>query len=142
MPTHLCDFAWQWDPTPRLARLHYHEADADKQIYLGDNEGTFLGRNYYPTSWFPFRAAYEYQFPFRRHRGSCSYVMLDGHAKAMRIPTSWAANDAQFEADVLSQFEKCTGLKESEWDYNGHGHLCFWNRYGVGIAYTQVDWRW
>ncbi len=118
---------------PRNAVLANHHGALDKQILLGGAEVNFLN-----ATWFgygdadSFKMVYNHQFPFDRHKGFCMYIMLDGHAKAMRVPSSDADDATAFKSQVLSQFEECDG----EQDNLGNPlplHVCFWNRYKRGL---------
>ena len=136
---HLCDLGWNNDPTPINATLTISQGTEDKQVLLGDSEGNYLNACYFGTSLGDFRMMYDYQFPWRRHRGTLSYVMLDGHGKAMKVPTSMAADDVAYKAAITSQFETCSGRTSQglNWEAGWGPHVCFWNRYTCGFGISR-----
>jgi prepilin-type processing-associated H-X9-DG protein len=129
MSMHLCDLFWTTH-APFAAVLSNHDGFFDTQVLVGESEsnsilGYWFGSGPGSDAW-SFRGSYVRQFPFERHKGFCTYAMLDGHAKVMRVPASDAGDDAKFEAEIRSQFEECDGpTQESELS----PHVCFWNRY-------------
>ena len=135
LPLSMCDLGWGNDPTPRNARLSSSAGCEDKQILLGECEGNYIHGGWFGGDAASFKWIYEYQFPWHRHEGRISYTMLDGHAKAMIVPTSNASSDSDYMADIVSKFETCNGgtkagpTEESHWGK----HLCFWNRYKCGL---------
>ena len=131
LPMQLCDLFWGGSHTPYAAVLANHEGMLDKQVLLGESESNFINAAWFSS--FTFRASYEDQFPFDRHKGFCMYIMLDGHAKAMRVPSSDAADDAQFESEIRAQFEKCSEEHLIFWSLSDGWHVCFWNRYKRGL---------
>ena len=137
---HMTDLGWNNDPTPRSAMLRANEGVEDKQVLFGECEGNYISGSWFGWGLDSFKWVYEYQFPWRRHNGVISYVMLDGHAKAMKVPSSMASGDSDYKAAILDQFQKCSGrtslgpTPESSWDVEGHGHVCFWNRYSNGLG--------
>jgi hypothetical protein len=131
LPMNLCDLFWQ-DHTPQAAVLANHEGYFDRQILLGESEcnciiGSWFGSGPGSDPW-SFRGSYMRQFPFDRHKGYCTYVMLDGRAKVMRVPASDAVNDTQFETEIRAQFEECDG------EHFMSVHVCFWNKYRRGLT--------
>jgi prepilin-type N-terminal cleavage/methylation domain-containing protein/prepilin-type processing-associated H-X9-DG protein len=132
LPLHMCDLGWGSDPTPINARLDANVGCEDKQILLGGCEGTYIHHNWFGDQ----KWVYEYEFPWRRHNGQVSYAMLDGHWKAMRPPTSSATDNAEYMADVTSQFQTCNGRTSlgPTFESKGGAHVCFWNRYTCGTA--------
>jgi len=133
LPMNLYDLFWQ-DHTPHAAVLANHADHLDTQILLGESEVNFIS-----GWWFgwgdasSFRMTYIEQFPFGRHGGFCTYAMLDGRAKAMRVPASEALYSAQFETDIRAQFETCS-VENSGLGDGTTPHVCFWNRYKRGLA--------
>ena len=127
----MCELFWG-SHNPGVACLSVHQGVEHAQILLGESE-----RNFIQGGWFgwgdaaSFKMTYEHQFPFRRHNGKCSYVMLDGHAQSMLVPTSNEADATKFESDIRSQFQTCT--RET---FDDHPHVCFWNSYKVGLWLT------
>ena len=122
--------------TPVAAVLANHEGMLDKQVLLGESESDFISADYFGRggrtghNWFI--GAYLNQFPFARHEGFCTYLMLDGHAKAMRVPSSDAVDGTQFESEIRAQFEKCS-QESLPWNPPDSWHVCFWNRYKRGL---------
>ena len=120
------------DHEPVRARITSHRGLMDTQILLGESEANFI-----QGSWFgwggdtSFRTVYEQQFPLDRHKGKCVYVMLDGHAKAMVVPSSKQSSPADFRAEISAQLERCDAEQFSA------EHVCFWNRYARGLAITN-----
>ena len=154
-PDYWCSYAFPmmlWNIGLRVGqrpRLANHEGATDKQIMLGDAEGNFLQGQYmgraYSDGQYAFRGCYENQFPFRRHNGKCAYVMLDGHAQSMVVPVSYAADSAEFQDQIVDQFELCDGeTLAPQYDDGagnfawGHKHVCFWNRYGRGLFMSDI----
>ncbi len=125
------------------ARLAIHLGYEDKQILLGDSECNFIGGSWFaegsggPEDDWSFRGCYENQFPFRRHNGKCSYVMLDGHAQTMFVPSSNEADAAEFMDDIKSQFQNC---EVENFGNPQELHVCFWNSHKVGLAVTPAPW--
>jgi prepilin-type N-terminal cleavage/methylation domain-containing protein/prepilin-type processing-associated H-X9-DG protein len=143
LPMHLSDLGWDSVSTPMRAALPVHSGCEDKQILLGDCEGNYISGHWFGWGIDSFKWVYEYQFPWRRHNGRLAYVMLDGHSRSMIVPSSNATDDAKYKQAITSQFEKCDGITalgpteesiSAAWDFEGHGHLCFWNRYKLGIG--------
>ena len=138
LPINLCDLFWM-DHTPHAAVLANHEGFFDKQILLGESEcNCIMGSWFAPgggSGPWSFRGSYVRQFPFGRHKGFCTYAMLDGRAKVMKVPTSDAADDSQFRAEIQAQFEHCDG------EHFRYRHPCFWNRYrrGLGASNPYAD---
>ncbi len=134
LPMNLCDLFWI-DHTPRAAVLANHEGMLDKQVLLGESEVNYINARWFGRGdAYSFRLTYTQQFPLDRHEGFCTYVMLDGHAKAMRVPSSDAVDTAQFGSEIRAQFETC----DVERDGSRGGdllppHPCFWNRYKRGL---------
>jgi prepilin-type N-terminal cleavage/methylation domain-containing protein/prepilin-type processing-associated H-X9-DG protein len=137
---HMTDLGWDNNPNPNAARLASNVGCEDKQVLLGECEGNYISGSWFGWGLDSFKWVYEYQFPWRRHDGRISYVMLDGHAKAMIVPSSTASDDSEYQSAIVSGFEKCHGgtqagpTAESAWDWAGHGHVCFWNRYKCGLG--------
>jgi len=131
----LCDLYWS-SQTPHATVLANHVDHLDTQVLLGESECNFISGWWFATgpgtgAW-SFRGSYERQFPLRRHGGFCMYAMLDGRAKAMRVPASDAADPAQFEAEIRAQFGVCDAeLSGSQ------SHVCFWSRYRRGLATSE-----
>jgi len=125
---------------PRRQILAVYRDVEDKQILLSESEG-----NYTSGIWFSgmgsgnaesFMFCYKQQFPIDRHRGTCSYVMLDGHAKSMLPPNSTVADATEFRTQILDQFGTCdgeVGIGRHPGDSKSQTHVCFWNRYERGI---------
>ncbi len=134
LPFNVCDLFWGGDHTPHAAVLANHDGFFDKQILLGESESNFVHGSWFAPgggsdAW-SFRGSYVRQFPFERHKGFCTYAMLDGRAKVMRVPMSDAVDDAVFETEIQAQLENCDG------EHLGSPqtcHVCFWNRYKRGI---------
>jgi prepilin-type N-terminal cleavage/methylation domain-containing protein/prepilin-type processing-associated H-X9-DG protein len=133
-----------WDThVPLAANLANHRDWEDKQVLLGESECNFIsgwwfagGSGDEQDDW-SFKGSYLNQFPFRRHKGKCAYVMLDGHARSMLVPTSDAADSTTFKAEIESQFRTCTV------EMSGSSpHVCFWKRYECGLSATPVTWAW
>jgi hypothetical protein len=128
----LCDLYWFEHP-PRATVLANLAGSFETQIMIGESECNFLNR-----LWFgrddtdSFRPAYVQQYPFDRHGGFCLYAMLDGQAKAMRVPVSDAQDSTQFEAEIRAQFETCDVEVAGD-----QQHMCFWNRYQRGLGMTN-----
>jgi len=135
---HLCD-PWA---APVASKLSTNYDVAEKQIFIGENEGDYLcGKYSQVRTPGDLMFSHEYQFPFRRHLGSCCYAMLDGHAQAMKVPSCWSTDLDEYWDSITAQLETCTGLAESKWNpLAGSGHVCFYNRYGVGLAINEVDY--
>jgi len=120
------------DHEPVRARIAAHRGLMDTQILLGESEANFI-----QGSWFgwgddaSFMEVYLDQFPFRRHRGKCPYVMLDGHAIGAVLPVSKKKPAKEFRKEISDQFEKCDGEQFAA------EHVCFWNRYATGLAVTD-----
>ena len=123
---------------PLAANLVNHQGYEEKQVLIGESECNFLS-----GWWFgwndaeSFKMTYNQQFPFSRHGGKCAYVMLDGHATAMIVPSSSELDPAKFRTDIQAQLRKCT-VEPS----GSEKHVCFWNRYEVGLWVTPVTWGW
>ncbi len=134
MPMNLCDLFWGGDHTPYLAVLANHEDMLDKQVLLGESECNFI-----EGYWFgwgdagSFMMTYQDQFPFGRHKGFCTYAMLDGHAKVMRVPSSDEKDADAFRTDIQSQFDTCD-IEKSLLGGPDDPHVCFWHRYRRGVA--------
>jgi len=129
------------DHTPRASALATHAGNEDKQILLGDSECNWL-----QAEWFgwgdndSYKMAYLDQFPFRRHGGSCAYVLLDGSAHAMLVPTSDAVDSAKFRGDIYRQLQTCP-VETFNWGLKGIApHVCFWNRYEKGLQISEARW--
>ena len=136
LPLKMCDLGWGSDPTPKAALLSNNEGCEDKQILFGECEGNYIHHAWFGWGVDSFKWVYEYEYPWRRHNGVISYTMLDGHAKAMRVPTSLEAEDAAYMSAITSQFEQCNGRTAlgPTGESNTGDHLCFWNRYRRGTA--------
>jgi len=137
----LCDLFWV-DHTAVAARMTSHQGFEDKQILIGDSDCNFM-----TSSWFgwgdstSFKMTFEQQFPGKRHGRKCSYVMLDGHAKAMLVPVSYQETDTDaFEQEIRGQFETCDGDRKPT-GAEMPAHVCFWNRYQRGLD-VSVFGRW
>jgi prepilin-type N-terminal cleavage/methylation domain-containing protein/prepilin-type processing-associated H-X9-DG protein len=122
------------------ANLVNHRGYEDKQILLGESECNtifdfFGGDGNNPSA---FKLGYNRSFPFKRHNGRCTYTMLDGHALAMRIPSSHKADAAAFERDIRSQLGTC----DAYLPWSSITHVCFWDKYGVDIWVTPITWSW
>jgi prepilin-type N-terminal cleavage/methylation domain-containing protein/prepilin-type processing-associated H-X9-DG protein len=138
----LCDLYWTQgpgiDPHRQIAgNLANHQGYEDKQIMIGESECNFISGEWFSSgagdgAW-TFRGSYRRQFPYDRHNGRCTYVMLDGHGQAMLVPMSTESDSAKFETAIRSQLETCTGEALSPTTK----HVCFWNRYGVGLAVSD-----
>jgi len=135
LPLYMCDLGWNSDPTPKNARLSSNAGCEDKQILLGECEGNYISAGWFGWGVASFKWVYEYEFPWRRHDGLISYVMLDGHAKAMRVPISFETTDSGYMSAIESQFEECDGgTKAGPTSESKMGpHVCFWNRYTCGL---------
>jgi len=137
---HMTDLGWESDPNPYHARLSANAGCEDKQVLLGECEGNYISGCWFGWGTDSFKWVYEYQFPWRRHEGRISYVMLDGHAQHMIVPTSTASEDSDYKADIVAGFQDCDAstklgpAPESTWNFEGHGHVCFWNRYKCGLG--------
>jgi len=132
------DLFWDGDHSPGAARMSAHIGNEDKQILLGDSDCNWIGGSWFAGgtgdgAW-SFRGSYENQFPYRRHEAKCSYVMLDGHAKTMIVPSSQETDATQFEDEIRSQFENC-GVENFNND-----HVCFYIRYKLGLAMSIKPW--
>jgi prepilin-type N-terminal cleavage/methylation domain-containing protein/prepilin-type processing-associated H-X9-DG protein len=124
------------------ANLVNHRGYEDKQILVGESDVNFISRVWFPSgtgdgAW-SFKGGYSRMFPFKRHNGQCIYTMLDGHAKAMKVPSSDKADAAAFESDIRSQFKTCDAYLPP----TATPHVCFWDRYGVALWITRVTWNW
>jgi prepilin-type N-terminal cleavage/methylation domain-containing protein len=126
------DLFWD-DPNHRAfsANLANHQERMDKQIMLGDNDSNYLQGSWFGWNDAPsFKKVYTEQFPFYRHAARCSYVMLDGHSLALRVPMSSELDPEKFRTSIQSQLRKCTE--------EGFGdlvlHVCFYTTYQVGLA--------
>jgi prepilin-type N-terminal cleavage/methylation domain-containing protein/prepilin-type processing-associated H-X9-DG protein len=128
-----------WETHNALAaNLVNHVGFEDKQILLGESESNFISGWWFGWNDAPsFKTTYIEQFPFDRHRGRCSYAMLDGHAQAMLVPTSSSVDPNSFRTGIRSQFRTCT--VESD---GSNPHVCFWQRYEVGLWASQYQVRW
>jgi len=136
----LCDLFWV-DHTPRAARLVSHCGVEDKQILIGESDSNFITSGL--SAWRnsdSFKVVYEQLFPGKRHGSKCSYVMLDGHAKAMIVPASYSTDPGEFRQQVLAQFELCDADRTPTNQPN-ISHVCFWNRYRRGLD-VSVFGRW
>jgi len=131
------DLFWGGDHNAKHSALSNHVGYEEKQILLGGSDCNFMT----PT-WFgwgdadSFMMTYNQEFPFYRHGGKVAYVMLDGHAKSMIVPSSDSTNPEDFRTAIKSQFEECT---VETGQYNtplGVPHVCFWNRYERGLCYS------
>ncbi|MBN1917640.1 MAG: prepilin-type N-terminal cleavage/methylation domain-containing protein [Verrucomicrobia bacterium] len=132
----MCDLYWE-SHRQIAANLANHQGYEDKQIMIGESDCNFISGEWFASgsgdgAW-SFRGSYERQFPSRRHNGKCSYVMLDGHAEAMRVPFSNVVNDAEYESAIRGQFQTCT---EEDMAPNTR-HVCFWNTYKVGLHISR-----
>ncbi len=124
------------------ARLSAHRGFDDKQILLGESE-----RNFLEGSWFgwgddeSYKMVYEHQFPISRHNGKCSYVMLDGHAKTMLVPSSNEADASEFRDDIESQLRNCDAEYFGAFpDGQQLVHVCFWLSHKVGLRVAPPAW--
>jgi len=136
LPLHVCDV---FDKVvPQRARLTTYQGHEDKQILVGESETNFIMAAYMGglgASARGFRNAYMDQWPIDRHLGNVAYVMLDGHAMAMRPPYSVAADAVEFRKQIRPQLLTCT----VELDMRGNvrpAHVCFWPRYRRALAYS------
>ena len=109
------------------SRLTDHRGYEDKQIMMGDSESNFISGFWFGNA---FRKSYTDQFPLDRPKNRDAYVLLDGSAMAMVVPSSNAADDRVFQDQVESQFEDCR-IETVEW-----AHVCFWLRYGRGLCWS------
>ena len=135
-----------WETHNALAaNLANHRGYEDRQVLLGESES-----NYITAVWFgwgdsaSFKQTYLEEFPFDRHNGRCSYVMLDGHALGLPVPATAEISERKFEARIRSQFRDCTVegidlVRGTRWDFP---HVCFWGPHNVGLGVTPVTWRW
>jgi prepilin-type N-terminal cleavage/methylation domain-containing protein/prepilin-type processing-associated H-X9-DG protein len=127
---------------PLAANMANHRDWEDKQILLGDSDCNFI-----TNEWFgwgdadSFKMTYMQEFPIDRHRGKCSYVMLDGHALGILAPTSDAVDPAQFRTQIMAQFQSCA-VENIAANGTHNKHVCFYNRQGVGLWVTPVVWGW
>jgi len=136
------DLFWV-DHTAVLARLRFHTGYEDTQILIGESENNSLsgirfrgGGGAGGASAISYMISYRRLFPLDRHNGKCTYVMLDGHAKAMIVPSSGAADAPAFRDQIESQLiVECEELFSVPIK-----HVCFWHRYGRGLAMT-LYWR-
>ena len=123
------DLFWE-TRNPLAANLANHVGYEEKQILLGEAECNFIS-----GEWFgwgdadSFKMTYMQQFPFKRHNGRCAYVMLDGHAQAMRVPSTDEIDATKFRSAIQAQLRTCTGEAVSPTSK----HVCFWHSYGVGL---------
>ena len=126
---------WMGGHKPHGGRMINHRGVEDKQIMIGDSDSNFI-----TTGWFgwgdsdSFKKTFEEQFPGKRHGRKCSYVMLDGHAKAMIVPVSYNVDTGAFRQEVKAQFEMCDGDRKPYYVPLPDPHVCFWNRYQRGLA--------
>ena len=98
--------------------------------------GTFPANSFLPSS--AFRATYMDEFPFDRHNGKCSYVMLDGHAQVMVVPSSNTLDANTFEDHIREQLQTaCDGEQASPGPSTEMPHVCFWSRYQRGMWYSH-----
>jgi len=129
---------WWGGHEPHAGRLAYHRGFEDKQVLIGDSESNFITSNWF--GWGDsdsFKKTFEEQFPAQRHGRKCSYVMLDGHAKAMLVPVSYqTADTGAFRQEIRAQFEMCDGEKKTYGLPLPDPHVCFWNRYQRGLDIT------
>jgi len=118
---------------PETARLSYYLGREDKQILIAEAEENFVsGYAFSYGSTAAWKEAYGDQFPYDRHNGKCSYIMLDGHAEVMVVPWSDRADPNLFVAQIRSELKNCDGedfglIVQPE-------HVCFWNSYSRGLA--------
>jgi len=130
------------DHFPVFAKLAFHEGYQDKQVLLGDSECNFLQPEWFGWDDAPsFMMTFREQFPFFRHNGRCSYVMLDGSALTMIVPMTSETDAEKFRTAIKKQFEECDGedlvwVNGSHW-WGGSKHVCFYNRYEKGLCATR-----
>jgi prepilin-type N-terminal cleavage/methylation domain-containing protein/prepilin-type processing-associated H-X9-DG protein len=134
------DLFWETH-NPIAACLSNHQGYEQRQILLGESECNFISGEWFASgsgdgAW-SFRGSYMNQFPFRRHNGRCSYVMLDGSGMIMLVPSSDQADSSKFESQIRGQFQRNCGEQ-----IGGNLHVCFYKRYKRALWITPIVWNW
>ena len=132
---------WMGGHKPHGGKMANHRGVEDKQILIGESDANFITHGWFGWgSSASFKLTFEQQFPGKRHGRKCSYVMLDGHAKAMIVPASYATDPGEFRQQVRAQFEFCDADRTPT-DKPNISHVCFWHRYRRGLD-VSVFGRW
>ncbi len=124
------------------SRLSNHRGYMDKQVMMGESDCNYIEGELFRQGGGgdAFKVSYSEQIPWYRHNAKCNYLMLDGHAKAMIVPSSSETDGKEFMDAVLDQFEKCDD-ESMIWKGLFDGwHVCFWHRYKRGLLISQ-PWK-